>query len=59
MKGVVDKDCDLEINTLANGKPVELIPQHKSDVIELFFVRDQPGCRVEDGLQSSHDTMAP
>ena len=26
MKGVVDKDCDLEVDTLTNGKPVELIP---------------------------------
>ena len=35
MKGVVNKDCDLEIDTLADGKPVELIPQHRSDMVEL------------------------
>ena len=33
MKGVVNKDCDLEIDTLADGKPVELIPQHRSDMV--------------------------
>ena len=31
MKGVVDKNCDLEVDTLTDGKPVELIPQHRSD----------------------------
>ena len=40
MKGVVDKDCDLEVDTLTNGKPVELIPQHRSDMVELSPVRD-------------------
>ena len=33
---------------------MELIPQHRSDMVELSRVRDQPGCGVEDGLQSSH-----
>ena len=27
-EGVVEEDCDLEMDTLMNGKPVELIPQH-------------------------------
>ena len=53
----MDKDCDLEINTLTNRKPVELIPQPRSDVVELHFVRDQPGCSVEDGLQSSYNSV--
>ena len=53
MKGVVNKDCDLEIDTLADGKPVELIPQHRSDMVELPPVRDQPGSGVEGRLQSS------
>ena len=57
MKGVVNKDCDLEIDTLTDGKPVELIPQHRSDMVELLPVRDQPGCGVEDRLQSSHDNV--
>ena len=35
MKGVVNKDCDLEVDTLTDGKPVELIPQHRSDKVEL------------------------
>ena len=42
MKGVVDKECDLEVNTLRDGKPVEPIPQHRSDMVELPPVRDQP-----------------
>ena len=49
MEGIVDEDCDLEIDTLTNGKPVELIPQHRN-VVELPYVRDQAGCHVEDGL---------
>ena len=60
MKGVVNKDCDLEIDTLVDGKPVELIPQqcqHRSDMVELPPVRDQPGCGVEDRLQSSYDNV--
>ena len=51
--GVVDEDCDLELDPLANGKPVEFVPQHRSDMVELPLVRDQPG--IEDRLQSSHD----
>ena len=57
MEGVVDKDRNLEVDTLTDGKPVELIPQHRSDVVELPPVRDQPGCSVEDGLQSSYDNV--
>ena len=50
MEGVVDEDCDLEFDTLTDGKPVELISQHRSDMFELPPVRDQPGCGIEDGL---------
>ena len=57
MKGVVNKNCDLVVDTLTNGKPVELIPQHRSDMVELPPVRDQPGCGVEDRLQSSRDNV--
>ena len=57
MKGVVNKNCDLEVDTLTDGKPVELIPQHRSDMVERPLVRDQPGCGVEDRLQSSHDNV--
>ena len=53
----MDKDCNLEVDTLTDGKPMELIPQHRSDMVELPIVRYQPGCRVEDGLQSSHDNV--
>ena len=35
MDGVEDEDRDLEFDPLANGKPVELVPQHRSDVVEL------------------------
>ena len=57
MKGVVNKNCDLEVDTLMDGKPVELIPQHRSDMVELPPVRDQPGGGVEDRLQSSHENV--
>ena len=57
MKGVVDKDCDLEVDTLTDGKPVELIPQQRSDMVELPPVRDQPDCGVKDRLKSSHDNV--
>ena len=57
MKGVVNKDGDLEINTLTDGKPVELIPQHRGNMVELSPVRNQPGCSVEDRLQPSHDNV--
>ena len=43
MEGVVDGDRDLEVDTLMDGKPVELIPQHRSDMVELPLVQDQPG----------------
>ena len=35
IKGVVNKDCDLEVDTLTDGTPVELIHQHRSDIVEL------------------------
>ena len=57
VEGVVDEDRNLEVDTLTDGKPMELIPQHRSDMVELLFVRDQPGCRIEDGLQSSYDNV--
>ena len=57
MDGVVDEDHDLEFDPLMDGKPVELVPQHWSDMVELPLVRDQPGSRVEDRLQSSHDNV--
>ena len=41
--GVADEDGDLEFDPLANGKPVELVPQHRSDMVELPLVRDKPG----------------
>ena len=55
--GVADEDCDLEFDPLANGKPVKLVPQHRSDVVKLPLVRDQPGSRVEDRLKSSHNNV--
>ena len=58
VEGVVDKDRNLEVDTLTDGKPVELIPQHRSDMVELPPVRDQPGRHVEDGLQSSYDNAS-
>ena len=57
VEGVVDEDRNLEVDTLTDGKPMELIPQHRSDVVELPFVRDQPGCSIKDGLKSSHDNV--
>ena len=50
--GVADEDRDLELDPLANGKPVELVPQHRSDMVELPLVRDQPGSRIEDRLHA-------
>ena len=47
VEGVVDKDRNFEVDPLTDGKPVELIPQHRSNMVELPPVRDQPGCRVE------------
>ena len=43
MYGVANKDSDLEFDPLTNWKPVELVPQHRSDMVELPRVRDQPG----------------
>ena len=57
MDGVADEDRDLEFNPLANGKPVELVPQHRSDMVKLPLVRDQPGSRVKDRLKSSHNNV--
>ena len=57
VESVVDKDRNLEIDTLTDGKPVELILQHRSEKVALSPVRDQPGCRVEDGLQFSYDNV--
>ena len=54
MEGSIDEDRDLEVDMLTDGKPVKLIPQHRS---ELPPVRDQPGCSVEDRLQSSHNNV--
>ena len=57
MDGIIDEECNLDVDTLTEGKPMamELIPQHRRDVIKLPFVRDQPSCRVQDRLQSSHN----
>ena len=33
MYGVANKDSDLEFDPLTNGKPVELVPQHRSDMV--------------------------
>ena len=55
MDGIADEDRDLEFDPLANGKPVELVPQHRSDMVELPLVRDQPGSCVEDRLKSPHN----
>ena len=57
MDGIVDEDRDPEVDPLTNGKPVEFVPQHRSDMVELPLVRDQPGCSVDDRLQSSHDNV--
>ena len=57
MERVVDEDCDLEVDMLADGKPVTLISQHWSDMVEPPPVRDQLGCSIEDGLQSSHNNI--
>ena len=37
MEGAVDEDRDLEVDTLTNGQPVELIPRHSSNVVHLSF----------------------
>ena len=52
--GVVDEGRGLD-KWEASG----VIPQHRSDVVELSFVRDQLGCpyHVEDGLQSFHNNV--
>ena len=55
--GAVDEDHDLEVDPLTDGKPVELVSQHRSDMVELPLVRDQPGCSVEDRFQSSHENI--
>ena len=57
MDGVANENRDLEFDPLTNGKPVELVPQHRSDMVELPLVWDQPGSRVEDRLKSFHNNV--
>ena len=38
MDGVADEDRDLEFDPLANGKPMELIPQHRSVIWSNFLL---------------------
>ena len=57
MDGVADEHRDLEFDPLANGKPVELVPQHRSDIVKLPLVRDQPGSHIEDRLKSPHNNV--
>ena len=52
-----NKGCNFEDDALANGKPMKLIPEHRRDVVEFLCVRDQPGRRVENGLQPSQDSV--
>ena len=33
MKGFLDDDRDLEVDLLTDGKPVEFVPQHRSDML--------------------------
>ena len=42
---------------IANRKPVELVFQHRSDMVELLLVRDQPGSRIEDRLKLPHNNV--
>ena len=57
MEVVRQNDGNLEIDTLTNGKPVELILSTEVMWLEFPFVPDQPGRRVEDIFQSSHEDM--
>ena len=50
---VSNKGCNFENDALADGKPMKLIPEHRRDVVEFPCVRNQPGHRVENGLQPS------
>ena len=50
---VSNKGCNFENKALADGKPMKLIPEHRRDVVVYPCVCDQPGRRVENGLQSS------
>ena len=36
---------------------MKLIPEHRRDVVKFPGVRDQPGRRVENGLQPSQDSV--
>ena len=38
-------------------KPMKLISEHRRDVVEFSCVRDQPGRRVENELQSSQTSV--
>ena len=51
----MNEGCNFENDALADGKPMKLIPENRRDVIEFPCVRDQPGRRVENGLQLSQD----
>ena len=53
MEGIPNEGCNFEDDALANGKPMKLIPEHRRDVVEFPCVRDQPGRRIENGLQPS------
>ena len=53
---VSNEGCNFEDDALADGKPMKLIPEHRRDVVEFPCIRDQPGRRVENGLQSSQDS---
>ena len=52
MDGIADEVPRSELDPLANGKPVDLVPQHRSDMVKLPLIRDQPGRRVEERLKS-------
>ena len=54
---VSNEGCNFENDALADGKPMKLIPEHGRDVVEFPCVRDQPGRRVENGLQPSQDSV--
>ena len=47
MEGVLNEDRDLELDPLANGKPVELVPQPRSEMVELPLVRESAWNLVE------------
>ena len=57
MEWVPYEGCNFENDALADGKPVKLIPKHRRDVVKFPCVCDQSGRRVENGLQSSQDSV--